>query len=55
MASLIRRPRNCVVGVRPKPFAPDSLEMVELALCLAVRAEGCRSKCRRFGLYNTDI
>jgi sulfur-oxidizing protein SoxA len=40
MASLNRRPRDCVVGVRPKPFAPDSLEMVELALCLAVRAEG---------------
>lgn len=42
MGSLNRRLRNCMIGVRAYPFAPDSLEAAELALFLAVRAEGLR-------------
>ncbi len=42
MGSLNRRLRNCMIGVRAEPFAPDSLEMAELALFLAVRAEGLK-------------
>jgi sulfur-oxidizing protein SoxA len=38
MGSLNRRLRTCMVGVRAEPFPPDSLEMAELALFLAVRA-----------------
>ena len=42
MGSLNRRVRNCMVGVRAEPFPPDSREMAELALFLAVRAEGLK-------------
>ncbi len=42
MGSLNRRLRNCMIGVRAEPFAPDSREMAELALYLAVRAEGLK-------------
>jgi sulfur-oxidizing protein SoxA len=40
MGSLYRRLRNCVIGVRAEPFAPDSREAAALALFLAVRANG---------------
>jgi L-cysteine S-thiosulfotransferase len=40
MGSLERRIANCMVGVRAEPFADDSLEMVELELYLAGRANG---------------
>jgi sulfur-oxidizing protein SoxA len=42
MGSLYRRLRNCMVGVRAEPFAPDSAEATALALFLAVRANGMR-------------
>jgi sulfur-oxidizing protein SoxA len=42
MGSLYRRLRNCLVGVRAEPFAPDSPEAGALALFLAVRANGMR-------------
>jgi L-cysteine S-thiosulfotransferase len=40
MGSLERRIRNCMVGVRAEPFADDALELAELELYLAVRANG---------------
>jgi sulfur-oxidizing protein SoxA len=40
MGSLERRIRNCMVGVRAEPLTADSLEMVELELYLAARANG---------------
>jgi sulfur-oxidizing protein SoxA len=40
MGSLERRIRNCMVGVRAEPFSPDALELVELELYLAARANG---------------
>ena len=40
MGSLERRIRNCMVGVRAEPFAPGSLEMMELELYLGARANG---------------
>jgi sulfur-oxidizing protein SoxA len=40
MGSLERRIRNCMLGVRAEPLAPGSLEMVELELYLAARANG---------------
>ncbi len=40
MGSLERRIRNCMVGVRAEPLAPDALQMVELELYLAARANG---------------
>jgi sulfur-oxidizing protein SoxA len=40
MGSLERRIRNCLAGVRAEPFAPDSLELAELELYLAVRSNG---------------
>jgi sulfur-oxidizing protein SoxA len=40
MGSLDRRIRDCVVGVRAEPFADNSLELVELELYLAARANG---------------
>jgi sulfur-oxidizing protein SoxA len=42
MGSLYRRLRNCMIGVRAEPFAPDSAEAAALALFLAVRADGMR-------------
>lgn len=42
MGSLYRRLRDCMTGVRAEPFAPDSLQAAELALYLAVRAEGLK-------------
>lgn len=42
MGSLYRRLRNCMVGVRAEPFAPESREAAVLALFLAVRANGMR-------------
>jgi sulfur-oxidizing protein SoxA len=42
MGSLYRRLRNCMVGVRAEPFAPDSRETAALMLYLAVRANGMR-------------
>jgi sulfur-oxidizing protein SoxA len=42
MGSLYRRLRNCMIGVRAEPFAPDSPEATALALFLAVRANGMR-------------
>ncbi len=40
LGSLERRIRNCMVGVRAEPFAPDALELVELELYLAARSNG---------------
>jgi len=40
IGSLERRIRNCMQGVRAEPFAADSLELVELELYLAARANG---------------
>ncbi|MCW3473914.1 sulfur oxidation c-type cytochrome SoxA [Limobrevibacterium gyesilva] len=40
MGSLFRRIRNCMVGVRAEPFAPDAPELVDLELYLAWRANG---------------
>ena len=42
MGSLERRIRDCMVGVRAEPFAADSLELVELELYLAARANGLK-------------
>ena len=42
MGSLYRRLRNCMIGVRAEPFAPDSREAAALMLYLAVRANGMR-------------
>ena len=42
MGSLYRRLRDCMTGVRAEPFAPESLQAAELALYLAVRAEGLK-------------
>jgi sulfur-oxidizing protein SoxA len=40
MGSLERRIRNCQVGVRAEPFAPDAPELVSLELYLGWRANG---------------
>lgn len=40
MGTLQRRLRNCLVGVRAEPFAPDAIEWVELELYLMQRAAG---------------
>lgn len=40
LGSLQRRLRGCMVGVRAEPFAPGSVEFVELELHLAARAMG---------------
>ena len=40
VGSLRRRIRNCMIGVRAEPYAPDSTEMVALELHLAQRAAG---------------
>jgi sulfur-oxidizing protein SoxA len=40
MGSLYRRLRNCLTGVRAEPYAAGALELVELELYLAWRAEG---------------
>jgi sulfur-oxidizing protein SoxA len=40
LGSLQRRLRNCLTGVRAEPFAPDSIEAVELELYLMRRAAG---------------
>jgi sulfur-oxidizing protein SoxA len=40
LGSLQRRMRGCLAGVRAEPFAPDSVEAVELELHLASRAMG---------------
>ena len=40
MGSLERRIRNCLVGVRAEPFAPDAPELTALALYLGWRANG---------------
>jgi sulfur-oxidizing protein SoxA len=42
MGSLYRRLRNCMIGVRAEPFAPESREAAVLALFLAVRANGMK-------------
>ena len=42
MGSLDRRIRNCQVGVRAEPFAPDGLELAELELYLGWRANGLK-------------
>jgi sulfur-oxidizing protein SoxA len=42
MGSLYRRLRNCMVGVRAEPFPPGALELVELELFLAHRANGLK-------------
>jgi sulfur-oxidizing protein SoxA len=38
MGSLERRIRNCLVGVRAEPFAPDSADLVNLQFYLGARA-----------------
>jgi sulfur-oxidizing protein SoxA len=40
LGSLERRIRDCMVGVRAEPFAPDALDLVELELYLGARANG---------------
>ena len=40
MGSLQRRLRNCMTGVRAEPYAYGALELVELELYLARRAQG---------------
>lgn len=40
LGSLTRRLRGCMTGVRAEPFAPHSVEMVELEIYLAKRAMG---------------
>ena len=40
LGSLQRRLRNCMVGVRAEPFAPGSLEAVDLEVFLMSRARG---------------
>jgi L-cysteine S-thiosulfotransferase len=40
IGSLDRRIRNCLVGVRAEPFAPDSPELADLELYLGWRANG---------------
>ena len=40
MGSLDRRIRNCLIGVRAEPLAPDSPELAGLELYLAWRANG---------------
>ena len=40
LGSLQRRLRNCMNGVRAQPFAPGSVELVELELYLAGQAQG---------------
>ncbi|MGE0311901.1 MAG: sulfur oxidation c-type cytochrome SoxA [Lautropia sp.] len=42
IGSLQRRLRNCMVGVRATPFAPDSADATALEAWLAVRAAGMR-------------
>jgi L-cysteine S-thiosulfotransferase len=42
MGSLYRRLRNCMIGVRAEPFAPDSREAGSIELFLTVRANGMR-------------
>ncbi|MEP7294822.1 MAG: sulfur oxidation c-type cytochrome SoxA [Burkholderiales bacterium] len=42
MASLQRRLRSCMNGVRAEPFADDALEFTELELYLKQRASGMR-------------
>jgi sulfur-oxidizing protein SoxA len=42
MGSLDRRIRNCLVGVRAEPFAPDAPELADLELYLGWRANGLR-------------
>ena len=42
MGSFYRRLRNCMIGVRAEPFAPDQREAASLALFLAVRANGMK-------------
>ena len=42
MGSFYRRLRNCMIGVRAEPFAPDSREAVALQLFLTVRANGMK-------------
>lgn len=42
MGSLERRLRNCMSGVRAEAFAAGSVELVELELYLAQRAQGMR-------------
>jgi sulfur-oxidizing protein SoxA len=42
MGSFYRRLRNCMIGVRAEPFAPDSREANSIQLFLAVRANGMR-------------
>jgi sulfur-oxidizing protein SoxA len=40
LGSLERRIRNCMIGVRAEPLAPDGLDMAELELYLGARANG---------------
>jgi sulfur-oxidizing protein SoxA len=40
IGSLERRIRNCLIGVRAEPFAPDSLDLASLELYLGTRANG---------------
>lgn len=40
LGSLQRRLRNCMSGVRAQPYAYDTIEMLELELYLAQRAQG---------------
>jgi L-cysteine S-thiosulfotransferase len=40
MGSLDRRIRNCMIGVRAEPFAPDAPELADLELYLGWRANG---------------
>jgi sulfur-oxidizing protein SoxA len=40
LGSLERRIRNCMIGVRAEPLAPDGLDLAELELYLGARANG---------------
>jgi sulfur-oxidizing protein SoxA len=40
MGSLERRIRNCLIGVRAEPFAPDAPELADLELYLGWRSNG---------------
>jgi sulfur-oxidizing protein SoxA len=42
MGSLYRRIRNCLVGVRAEPFAPDDPQLVALEFYLGWRANGLK-------------
>jgi L-cysteine S-thiosulfotransferase len=42
MGSLDRRIRNCMVGVRAEPFAPDSEELADIELYLGWRSNGLK-------------